>query len=152
MTDGPTGIQVAPTEDEMNSVQDILKRAISAVVGMSQLQADVDMLRSTVASLQSDTERLRQQNAGLDEGWRETGEVRAAEWRCGDCPDRTLVALFIINTTTFPRRANSAIACLRIHFNDCTVWARLGAGLCLLLVPALDILVGFPQALRAPNA
>ena len=66
MTDGPTGIQVAPTEDEMNSVQDILKRAISAVVGMSQLQADVDMLRATVAGLQSDTEKLRQRNATLD--------------------------------------------------------------------------------------
>ena len=71
MTDiGNTAIRVspnAPTEDEMNKVQDILSRAINAIVSMSQLSADVDMLRTTVQTLQSDTERLRQQNAGLDE-------------------------------------------------------------------------------------
>ena len=76
MTDGTTGFQVAPTEDEMNHVQDILKRALNAVVGMSQLQADVDMLRNTVQALQADTERLRQQNAGLDEALYQSRQSR----------------------------------------------------------------------------
>ena len=67
MTDGNMGFQVAPTEDEMANASAILTRMINAVVGMSQLQADVDMLRTTVQSLQSDAERLRNQNAGLDE-------------------------------------------------------------------------------------
>lgn len=78
---GPTGIQVAPavpTEDEMTHVQDILKRAINSLVGMSQLQADVDMLRSTVQSLQADTERLRSQNAGLDEALFQSRNARNA--------------------------------------------------------------------------
>lgn len=82
MTDiGPTGIQVAPavpTEDEMSHVQDILKRAINSLVGMSQLQADVDMLRTTVQNLQADTERLRQQNAGLDEALYQSRQARQA--------------------------------------------------------------------------
>ena len=76
MTDRPTGIQVAPTEDEMNSVQDILKRAISAVVGMSQLQADVDMLRSTVSGLQADADRLRNHNESLDEALHQSRMTR----------------------------------------------------------------------------
>lgn len=68
MTDGTTGIQVAPiTEDDMNRVQTILKRAADAIIGMSQLSADVDMLRQTVAGLQADTDRLRNQNNALDE-------------------------------------------------------------------------------------
>jgi chaperonin cofactor prefoldin len=68
MTDGTTGFQVAPiSEDDMNKVQSILKRAADAIIGMSQLAADVDMLRSTVAGLQADTDRLRTQNANLDE-------------------------------------------------------------------------------------
>jgi hypothetical protein len=65
MTDGPTGFQVAPTEDEMANASAILTRMINAVVGMSQLQADVDMLRQTVTGLQADAERLRNQNAAL---------------------------------------------------------------------------------------
>ena len=76
MTDGSTGIQVAPTEDEMNSVHDILKRAISAVVGMSQLQADVDMLRSTVSGLQADADRLRNHNESLDEALHQSRMTR----------------------------------------------------------------------------
>ena len=76
MTDRPTGIQVAPTEDEMNSVQDILKRAISAVVGMSQLQADVDMLRTTVSGLQADADRLRNHNESLDEALHQSRMTR----------------------------------------------------------------------------
>lgn len=68
MTDGTTGIQVAPiTEDEMSLVQNILKRAVDAAVGLSQLQADVQSLRDTVHGLQVDTERLRTQNSNLDE-------------------------------------------------------------------------------------
>jgi len=68
MTDGTTGIQVAPiTEDEMNQVQSILKRAIDGVVGMSQLKADVDMLRETVRGLQADADRLRNANEALDQ-------------------------------------------------------------------------------------
>lgn len=68
MTDGPMGIQVAPiTEDEMNLVQNILKRAVDAAVGLSQLQADVQTLRNAVAGLQADTERLRNANLALDE-------------------------------------------------------------------------------------
>lgn len=76
MTDPTTGIQVAPTEAEMSQVQDILRRAINAIVGMSQLQADVDMLRSTVTALQADTEKLRQQNAGLDEALYQSRQAR----------------------------------------------------------------------------
>ena len=53
MTDiGTTAIQVSPevpTEDEMNKVRAILERAINAMVGMSQLTADVDMLRQSQA-------------------------------------------------------------------------------------------------------
>ena len=68
MTDGTTGFQVAPiTEDDMSRVNDILRRAADAIVGMSQLKADVDMLRQTVSGLQADTDRLRTQNANLDE-------------------------------------------------------------------------------------
>lgn len=68
MTDGPTGFHVAPiTEDDMFKVKDILQRAADAIVGMSQLSADVDMLRQTVSGLQADTERLRSQNNALDE-------------------------------------------------------------------------------------
>lgn len=68
MTDGPTGFHVAPiTEDDMNRVTSILKRATDAIIGISQLSADVDMLRQTVSSLQTDTERLRSQNNALDE-------------------------------------------------------------------------------------
>ena len=68
MTDGTTGFQVAPiTEDDMSRVQAILKRAMDGMIGMSQLAADVDMLRQTVAGLQADTDRLRTQNSNLDE-------------------------------------------------------------------------------------
>lgn len=68
MTDGTTGFQVAPiTEDDMNKVQTILKRALDSIVGMSQLHADVEMLRATVSGLQADADRLRRQNEALDE-------------------------------------------------------------------------------------
>lgn len=68
MTDGTTGIQVAPiTEDDMSLVRSILQRATDAIIGMSQLSTDVDMLRETVTSMQADTERLRNQNNALDE-------------------------------------------------------------------------------------
>lgn len=68
MTDGTTGFQVAPiTEDDMNRVTSILKRAADAIVGMSQLTADVNMLRDTVHGLQADADRLRRQNEALDE-------------------------------------------------------------------------------------
>ena len=77
MTDGPTGIQVAPiTEDDMSKVTSILKRAADAIVGMSQLAADVDMLRATVASLQADCDRLRNQNNALDEALNHSREMR----------------------------------------------------------------------------
>ncbi len=77
MTDGTTGFHVAPiTEDEMSKVQAILKRAADAIVGMSQLHADVDMLRQTVASLQADTDRLRSQNNALDEALNHSRSVR----------------------------------------------------------------------------
>ena len=77
MTDGTTGIQVAPiTEDDMNKVTSILKRAADAIVGMSQLAADVDMLRTTVASLQQDCDRLRNQNNALDEALNHSREMR----------------------------------------------------------------------------
>ena len=77
MTDGTTGIQVAPiTEDDMNKVTSILKRAADAIVGMSQLAADVDMLRATVASLQQDCDRLRNQNNALDEALNHSREMR----------------------------------------------------------------------------
>jgi len=68
MTDGTTGFQVAPiTEDEMNRVQAILKRAIDATMAFSQIAADVTMLRDTVAGLQADAEQLRNRNNALDE-------------------------------------------------------------------------------------
>lgn len=68
MPDGNMAIQVSPiTEDEMNQVRNILQRAMDGVIGMSQLAADVDMLRQTVESLRLDTDRLRQTNANLDE-------------------------------------------------------------------------------------
>ena len=77
MTDGTTGIQVAPiTEDDMSKVTSILKRAADAIVGMSQLAADVDMLRATVASLQQDCDRLRNQNNALDEALNHSREMR----------------------------------------------------------------------------
>lgn len=82
MTDGTTGFQVAPiTEDEMNRVQSILKRAADAIVGMSQLHADVDMLRQTVASLQADADRLRSQNNALDEALNHSRSVRDEQGR-----------------------------------------------------------------------
>lgn len=68
MTDGTTGIQVAPiTEDEMGKVHDILRRAADAIVGMSQLKHDVDQLSTQVRQLSDDCERLRKANAGLEE-------------------------------------------------------------------------------------
>lgn len=76
---GNTGIHVtpkAPTEDEMNLVRDILQRAVDSIVGMSQLHADVEMLRSTVSGLQADTDRLRQTNANLDEALAYTRKER----------------------------------------------------------------------------
>ncbi len=77
MTDGPTGIQVAPiTEDDMSKVQAILKRGMDAIIGMSQLAADVDMLRQTVAGLQAESERLRNQNNALDEALNHSREMR----------------------------------------------------------------------------
>ena len=77
MNDGLTGFQVAPiTEDDMSRVTSILKRAADAIVGMSQLAADVDMLRATVASLQQDCDRLRNQNNALDEALNHSREMR----------------------------------------------------------------------------
>lgn len=68
MTDGTTGFPVAPiTEDEMGKVHDILRRAADAIVGMSQLKADVDHLSAQVRQLSDDCERLRKANAGLEE-------------------------------------------------------------------------------------
>lgn len=68
MIDGPTGFHVAPiTEDDMFKVKDILQRAADAIVGMSQLSADVTALRDTVNMLQADTDKLRGQNNALDE-------------------------------------------------------------------------------------
>ena len=83
MTDGNQGIQVAPiTEEDMLKVRDILQRAADAIVSMSQLSADVNMLRQTVTSLQADTERLRSQNNALDEALnysRKARDEQAAE-------------------------------------------------------------------------
>lgn len=77
MNDGTTGFQVAPiTEDDMSKVQSILKRAMDGMIGLSQLAADVDMLRQTVQSLQADTDRLRNQNAALDEALAHSRTVR----------------------------------------------------------------------------
>lgn len=77
MNDGNTGIHVAPiTEDEMNKVQAILKRAIDATMAFSQISADVAMLRDTVSALQADTERLRNQNNALDEALNHSRQVR----------------------------------------------------------------------------
>ena len=76
MTDGNTAIQVSPTEDEMNHVRDILTRMVNAVVGMSQLQADVEMLRSTVQGLQADSERLRKHNEALDDALFQSRQAR----------------------------------------------------------------------------
>ena len=43
MTDGTTGIQVAPiTEDDMSKVTSILKRAADAIVGMSTSAASCE--------------------------------------------------------------------------------------------------------------
>jgi chromosome segregation ATPase len=68
MTDGPTAIQVSPIpEDEMRQVHSIIQRAFDGVIAMSQLSADVDMLRQTVAGLQADMDRLRSQNNALEE-------------------------------------------------------------------------------------
>lgn len=91
MNDGPTGFHVAPiTEDDMFKVKDILQRAADAIVGMSQLSADVDMLRQTVSGLQADTERLRSQNNALDEALnysrgerdRQASKLNETEQRC----------------------------------------------------------------------
>ena len=77
MTDGTTGFHVAPiTEDDMNRVTSILKRAADAIVGMSQLSADVEMLRQTVSGLQADCDRLRNQNNALDEALAHSRNVR----------------------------------------------------------------------------
>lgn len=77
MNDGTTGFQVAPiTEDDMSKVQSILKRAMDGMIGLSQLAADVDMLRQTVSGLQADTDRLRNQNAALDEALAHSRTVR----------------------------------------------------------------------------
>lgn len=77
MDNGTTAIQVSPiTEDDMNRVKSILQRAADAIVGMSQLHADVDMLRQTVSGLQADTDRLRNQNAALDEALAHSRTVR----------------------------------------------------------------------------
>lgn len=68
MTDGTTGIPVAPiTEDEMTKVQDILRRAANAIVGMSQLANDVDSLRQQVAQTQDELNKLRRTNDALEE-------------------------------------------------------------------------------------
>jgi hypothetical protein len=80
MTDtGTMAIQVSPvvpTEDEMNKVQEILKRALDAVVSMSQLKTEVDALRQSVASMQADSDKLRTQNAGLDEALYQSRQAR----------------------------------------------------------------------------
>ena len=60
----------------MSKVTSILKRAADAIVGMSQLAADVDMLRATVASLQQDCDRLRNQNNAIDEALNHSREMR----------------------------------------------------------------------------
>ena len=77
MDNGNTAIQVSPiTEDDMRQVQTILQRAVDGIVGMSQLHADVDMLRQTVQGLQADVERMRNQNATLDEALTNTRRER----------------------------------------------------------------------------
>ena len=46
MTDGTTGIQVAPiTEDDMSRVKSILQRAADAIVGASQMANDIAAMR-----------------------------------------------------------------------------------------------------------
>lgn len=68
MTDGTTGIQVAPiSEDDMNKLQSIFQRALDAIVSMSKLAGEVETLRQQVGQLTDDAERLRRANAGLDE-------------------------------------------------------------------------------------
>jgi FtsZ-binding cell division protein ZapB len=82
MTDGNTGFHVAPiTEDDMNRVTSILKRAMDTMIGASQLADDVDMLRQTVSGLQADVDRLRNQNNALDEALNHSRQVRDEQTR-----------------------------------------------------------------------
>ena len=68
MTDGTTGIQVAPiTEDDMNKVRGILNRAADAIVGASQMAQDINSMRTELASLRVELDKLRNQNSALDE-------------------------------------------------------------------------------------
>ena len=68
MTDGTTGIQVAPiTEDDMNMVRGILNRAADAIVGASQMAQDINSMRTELASLRVELDKLRNQNSALDE-------------------------------------------------------------------------------------
>ena len=77
MTDGTTGIQVAPiTEDDMNRVKSILQRAADAIVGASQMANDIAAMRAELDALKADSERLRNQNNALDEALNHSREMR----------------------------------------------------------------------------
>ena len=77
MTDGTTGIQVAPiTEDDMNRVKSILQRAADAIVCASQMANDIAAMRAELDALKADSERLRNQNNALDEALNHSREMR----------------------------------------------------------------------------
>jgi len=68
MTDGTTGIQVAPiTEDDMNKVRSILQRAADAIVGASQMADDIAAMKAELAQLRDDADRYRRNAEALEE-------------------------------------------------------------------------------------
>lgn len=70
MTDGTTGINVAPvSEDEMNNIRSIFERAANSIVNVSHLHTQVQELAAQVQALKGDVEyyrdRTNQQDAEL---------------------------------------------------------------------------------------
>lgn len=78
MTNGTTGIQVAPVveENDMSKIREIFERAASAIAQASDLAKTVNELQHTVDALKADVEKTRQNNSFLDEALSNTRKSR----------------------------------------------------------------------------
>lgn len=67
MTDGTTGIPVAPTAEDISMAQTVFQKAADALVNMSHLANEVAELRQQVQQMNDTLSSLRRQNDSLDE-------------------------------------------------------------------------------------
>lgn len=79
MSDGTTATQVSPalpTEEDMSKARQIVQQGLDAIIGMTQLSAQVKDLEGRMQALSNDLDYLRNRNKTLDELVTSTREAR----------------------------------------------------------------------------